>query len=55
MIAKRKFIGVIDGEEREFRPGDTISAKEAKEMGLEGKPALASKKGKARDAETSET
>ncbi len=40
MIAAQRFTGIIDGEEKCFRPGDTITAAEANEMALAEKPHL---------------
>jgi len=52
MIARRRFEGVIAGKVKEFRPGDTITADEAKEMGLSSKPHLAKKEAKSGKPET---
>ena len=41
MYAIVQFTGIIAGIERQFAPGDTISAGDAKEMGLADKPELA--------------
>lgn len=47
MRAAIDFVGVIGGEEKHFRAGDTITAAEAKELGLTDKPHLVVKdKGK---------
>lgn len=46
MIVRRRFKGVIDGQVKEFRPGDTITEDEAKELGLSGKSHLAKKESK---------
>ena len=43
MIAARAFSGVVGGVERRFRPGDPITADEAKEMGLARKAGLTKK------------
>ena len=43
MICARKFTGIIGGKEKDFRPGDTITAADAKELGLSEKPHLAEK------------
>ena len=40
MRAARKFTGVVGGKEKTFAKGDPITAKEAKELGLDGKPDL---------------
>jgi len=40
MRAAVDFIGVIGGVEKDFRAGDTITAAEAKELGLADKPHL---------------
>lgn len=41
MIALAKFKAVVDGEEKTFNVGDTITDAEAKELGLANKPNLA--------------
>ena len=41
MYAIVQFTGTVSGVERQFAPGDTISADDAKEMGLADKPELA--------------
>lgn len=46
MIVARAFAGIVGGVERRFRPGDEITAAEAKEMGLANKPGLAKKRTK---------
>lgn len=46
MIAARAFVGVVDGKEKAFGQGDTITDAEAKEMGLSKKPGLAKKEPK---------
>ena len=43
---KAAFTGVIGGAEKRFAPGDKITAKEAAELGLAGKPDLATPVGK---------
>jgi len=43
---KAAFMGIVDGVETRFAPGDTIPAKAADEMGLAGKPDLATPNGK---------
>lgn len=43
MIAKTKFVGIVGGKEKTFAAGDTITAAEAKELGLSKKPQLAAK------------
>lgn len=40
MRAKVKFTGVINGVEKTFDKGDTITTKEAKELDLKNKPDL---------------
>lgn len=40
MIAAQDFIGVIGGVEKPFAKGQPISAADAKELGLAGKPEL---------------
>lgn len=40
---KTRFLAIVDGKEVTFNPGDTISAAVAKELGLDGKPDLATK------------
>lgn len=53
MIALRRFTGVIAGQVREFRPGDTISADDAEVLALASKPNLAKKEAKSdKPAET---
>lgn len=46
MIAKRRFSGVVAGVVKEFRPGDTITEAEAKELALSSKPHLVKKEAK---------
>lgn len=41
MIATANFKAVIGGKEKAFKVGDKITEKEAKELGLAGKPNLA--------------
>lgn len=53
MKAAVKFTGVVNGKEKVFNEGDPITAKEAEEMGLDGKPDLVAKgNGKADKAAT---
>ncbi|MCD1619130.1 hypothetical protein K7H20_13755 [Salipiger manganoxidans] len=39
--ADRAFVGVVAGAEKSFAAGDDITEAEAKELGLKGKPGLA--------------
>jgi len=46
MKAAVKFIGVVQGKEKTFLPGDPITSDEAKELNLKAKPGLVVKSGK---------
>tara|TARA_R110002020_G_scaffold41283_1_gene121831 strand:- start:7344 stop:7487 length:144 start_codon:yes stop_codon:yes gene_type:complete len=41
VIAKQNFIGIINGKEKDFKEGQKISQKDAKELNLAEKPELA--------------
>ena len=46
MIVLRKFKGIVAGAEKTFKPGEKVTAAEARELGLAEKPELAGKAGK---------